>query len=749
MRPIFYLLLAIYATGLHSQNNLQFLSATTGAACYEVSVHGNYLYAGAGNTLMVFDVGSNVPPFEKTFEYRFSSNIDDIQFKGDKMYVAANHAGISLWSLDDPAEPNLLDQYLPDSLNEAAYHVAFKGDTVFVAYKSKMAFFSDSGDHLTLLGRFGYQSGTSKIRACAVKGNLLAYTAAYGNNAQTGVYLYQAQTLTQLSFFQQNYCDPEGLAFGQTNNLLHIMGGTESLASLGLDPKGLYYSLDVGDPSNPVEVYRDTMPGIIGLAIAMPMNAVNINDTLYVATQSALDVNYQSGDPLSGQIYVYDARNPANVHLITSIYAGLWHFDLAIRNKTLYVASEWYGVKTLDISNLMNETDLGNTLTGGWNTGSDVYGNRLAVANEGYGIKLFDISDPKHPLLLAINNDEGFCFNLDFSPNGQYIYAYYYTGNDFRIFDANTLNELTSIPIGGILPGEYERSAAWGNKAVAYQTVGGNKTLYVMDVSNIAQPAISQSIPFNNITDLLITPGGKLFVATKDSLSVFDLSNNMQRLLTLAPPNNFLQDYTAMAFFQDTLYVYVSGLFGGLFRYTYNGSDQLTAAGSATPAIANPRFMAADEFGLYLCYVKEGLYAFDKHSLTSTGHILHSGEFVHDFLWGPQDLFCKNNLIFLAEYFGQTSIYTNNDFFSETAPSGQNQGRALRVYPNPAGQWISVAAPDAALIKTPLVVYNAAGQVVKSCLPSGQEAILFTGDLPAGCYGISWKGAASFFIKNP
>lgn len=752
---LFFVLYSFFFTqSLFSQSDLQFLSATTGAGCYEVCYYNNYLFAGAGNTLMVFDAGTGIPPMPKLFEHRFTSIIDNIEIKGNKMFVAANHAGLSMWDITNPSLPIMLDEYIPDSLNEAAYNIAFYGDTVFLAYKTKMAIFKDNGNSLSLLGRFAYQTGTNtRVRGCAVKGNILAFTVAYGSNPQTGVYIYDASVVTQLSFYQQNYCDPEEVEFGRNTSLLHVAGGTESLGSFGLDAKGLFYSLDISNPSSPTEVFRDTLPGIPGLAISMPMNIVNRNDTLFVATESALDANFQGGDTMSGQVYVYGAVNPASVYLINSLNAGLWHFDLDIKENKMFVASEWYGVKTVDITDIMNEVDLGNTRTGGWSLGSDKYGDRLIVGNEGYGMKLFDIGNPADPVLINAINTVGFCMNVNFSKNGNYVFGWFWTVDDFRVFDANTLNEVASLPIENAGIADYFRTRVWQDRAIGIQKVGNNKGIISIDVSDPLNPFVDTVISINNILDMTVDENGKIFVATRDSLFVLGISNNYSKELTVLPPSNLFNDFVSVAKHNDTVFTYISGLNGGIFKYKYDGSAQLTPISNVIHPIVNfsPEFIAADSFGLYLCYVEQGLYSFDKNTLVQKGYYRHGMEFVHSFLWGPQDIFCKDDMIFLTEYFGQATILTNDDNFSVSNDKELMIVKpGLVVYPNPSqgeftvagsstDQQVQIGKQGAPFIIT---IYNILGeQVYFSTLIPGKNygsgkfsTTIDVSHLPAGIY---------------
>ncbi len=669
---------------IKAQNSLNYLSSTTGAACYAIAASNGFLYAGAGNTLQVYS-SSGIPPFTLLFEHRFTSNIAAIKVKGSKLFVAANHAGISMWDLSTPSLPLLLDEYEPDSLNEAVYDIAFKGDSIFASYKTKMALFLSAGNSLSLLQKFAYQSGNSLVRGCEVKGNYLAFTTAYGSNSQTGIHLLNASNLIPYFFYPQNFCDPEDVIFGQSTNLLHVLGGTESW--FNTDPRGLFYSLSIANPYQPQLNFIDTIKGITYLAVAQPQRAQIINDTVYVASVAAY--NTTTPFPLSGNVLVYDATVLSNEHKLTDIYAGLWHFDLAIDQHKMYVASEWYGIKTLDISNIYNEQDLGNTLTGGWNTSADKYHNKLVVANEGYGFKLFDIASLTQPQLIDTSNAQGFCYGVSFSTDGNYIYGYFYTGADFRIYDSQTLNQIAALDIN-VLPTttDWLDAQVWQSKAINVEVPSlSQKKICILDVSNPLQPLIDTQFVAPQVNDILVNSDGKLFIANNGSIQIYDLQT---RTMLVNLPLLF-QNVTAIAFYNDTLYANVDGIFPGFRKYIYQGGTQLNYVNTMSLAIPNPKFIAADAFGIYLDYQQQGVVALNKSSLAPVGYYKHSLEFYRPDQWGQKMMMCKDSLILLSEYFGQTSLLSNYSGVLGVEKGEQLSDPEILVFPNPSSKLINVS----------------------------------------------------------
>ncbi len=726
--------------------NLYYLSSTTGAACYEIEYHNNHVYAGAGNTLMVYNLTANGTPNSVVYEERLPSTIVDIKFRGNIMVVAVNHAGLYTYDVS-LGIPSFVDSYLPSANDEAAYDIAFKGsDTVFVAYKSKMARFTvDASGFIDLVDVFAQQVAGTYVMGCDVKNNLLAFVtgafdATVAGNTRTGVHLCDANIpTTQYSFHQQDTCDPHDVIFGQNTNLLHVMAGTESWATT--NAIGMYYALNVANPSAPTLAYHDILPYNFFFNIAQPMNGELRNDTLFIATEAAWDT--AQSIQLYGHVFVYDCTNN-NVTYINELYAGLWHFDLALNGNRMYVASEWYGIKTVDITNVLNEVDLGNTLTGGWNMSSDVAGNRLAVANEGYGFKYYDFSNPINPQYLRSKNDTGFCMGLSFSKDASHLYGWYYTVDDFRVFDTTS-----NFPVIGSLAlvaiAEYRDPYVYNDIALAEQIIPGippTHYLQAVDASNPSNPLADTNILMGNgfiYRDMCVSDSF-VFVVTTGQIKVYNIENNYAMVTTINSPA--FQTFECMAIRNDTVYVYVAGLNpNGIRTYFFNGASLTYLSGNtALTGVGKPKFLAVDSFALYASYQEDGLYAYNKTTLAEVGHYRNSMEYYRPTNWGQQQLFCKDGYIFDVEYQGQTSILTmNSTLTSEPVNSAQPEVATLNPFPNPVqkGTELRIANP---LWSTQGVceVYNAQGQLVSQQSVDGQSEVkINTAGFESGVYFIT------------
>ncbi len=734
---------AIFA---QTTGNLYYLTSTTGAACYEIEYHNNHVYAGAGNTLMVYNLNTSGTPDSIVYQERLPSTIVDIRFRGNIMIIAVNHAGLYTYDVSSGL-PDFVDNYVPSANDEAAYDIAFKGsDTVFVAYKSKMARFTiDANGFITFVDVFAQQVAGTYVMGCDVKNNLLAYVtsafdATVAGNSRTGVHLCSAITpTTQYSFHQQDTCDPHDVIFGQNTNLLHVMGGTDSWATT--NAIGIYYALNVSNPSAPTLAYHDILPYNFFFNIAQPMNGEIRNDTLFIATEGAWDT--AQSIQLNGHVYVYDCTSN-NVTYVNELYAGLWHFDLALNGNRMYVASEWYGIKTVDITNVMSEVDLGNTLTGGWNMSSDVYGNRLAVANEGYGFKYFDFSNPLNPQYLRSKNDTGFCQGISFSKDGSQLYGWYYTDDDFRIHDTTP-----GFPVVGSLPmtglADYHDPYVYNDFAIAEQVIPGLPPTHyftVVDASNPSNPVEDTTILVGNAfiyRDICVSDSF-LFAVTTGQIKVYNLENNYSMVTSINSPA--FQTFECMAIRNDTVYVYVAGANpNGIRKYFFNGATLTYLNGNtALTGAGKPKFLAIDSFALYASYQEDGLYAYNMNTLAEEGHYRNSMEYYRPDNWGQQQLFCKDGYIFDVEYQGQTSILTMNSTLT-TVPSmsAQSEIGSLTPFPNPvkSGSVLTISNP---LWSTQGVceVYNAQGQLVSQQNLCGKpEVKIGTEGLTSGVYFVT------------
>lgn len=732
---LFLTALALLLTVSNHSQELIYQNSTTGAASYEVEVIGDYLYVGAGNTLQVYLAPvDSMPPYERIWEHRFGSTIDDIVVVGDVMYMAANHDGV--WKIDvsQPEAPETVWNWNSLSFDHAAYDISVKGDSLFIANKLSISLVRDTGENYDYITDFAQQDDPyARIRGSDVFGESIAFTLATIlpslDSSVEGVYFYDTETLTQTTFHHESFGDHEDVIFSDDGEELYVLGGTESSSSFNIN--GLFYALDVTDLQAIEVLFADTLLATPIFAIGSAMNAVVENDTIYLATQAAEDSIPFPWNPANGNVYVYDAVDPGNIHPIGILDAGLWHFDLAKKGDIIHIASEWYGVRTVEVSNFPVETTLGDTPSGGWNTGSDVHGNWLAVANEGYGIKLFGISNPMDPILIDehINIQNGFCMHVDFSADGQYLFGSYFLEQDgFRVFDVSTMEQVASLePFTG-----YERTAVWQDHFVSLH--GG--TVRHIDVEDPLSPELVELDALSG-HDFTITESGVACFASVNAVEFYDLEVGFSTTLDAQAGEVF----GAIAARSDTVYLYSSTQ--GIVRIAVPDAASPQVIDSYPTNLGAPKFMAANEDGLYLGYQEEGIYGLNLQNFDATAYYRTSLEFYLPDLWGLQDLRAFEGLVMVAEYFGQTSLLLSSSPITEIGSAKEYE---FSVYPNPFEDWLKIS------VETPVrgTLVNLQGQAVASFSLREGENILHLMEVSSGLYILRLEGlsAPAILIKS-
>ena len=746
--------LALCSFLAQAQTPLNFVGATVGGSTYEVCYYNDYLYAGCANTFRVYDLtGPNETPGIMHYEERFISNIDQILVHDGFLYVCANHAGLFKYTLADPANPVLVSFYTPADLDESIYDVAFYGDSLLVAAKRKLLVLEDGATSINYLSTYATYPGDSRIRGVDIKDSLLAYTVAYPLfNIYAGVYLVDLNSMTQLDFYLDNLNAALEVYFGQSTELLHVMGGQLSVT---LD--GRYYALDYSDPTSLNMVYADTIHGeaLAGGSLSTPMSAVLINDTIYISTQGGETPGYTFPDPFSGRVFIYDATNPTNVHYLSDVYAGLYHFDADINpvNRNMYIASEWYGILSVNVSDIYSEVNYGKTITGGWCHGSTQKGDLLAEANEGFGVRLFNVADRSNPILIAQDTTVGFCRAIAFDTINDYLYGFFLTGKRFRVYDAATLTPVADTTIDPSLVlfnavSHYQNARYYNGRIAVVEEYGAptKRRVVTMDVSDPLNPFEEHYRQKNNIEHLLWLPDGNLMACAQDSLIIFDPASMSILSATIPPVSG--QIFKGITRSGDTLYVFGSGISEGISRYYYDAAgDSVVYAGSTAYNMDgdNRILMATDDSLLYITSSLDSLRALEMlspHNVVAVYN--HGADFIRDNLWGVQDLYYNDGYLYLNEYMGQTTILNTLPFDDSGIEEFKVQKNRLLIYPNPGSSYTNIVIPKSG----ELVISTLNGQVLFSQKVNEGSLKIELDNYPAGCYIIQLRADSELFTNR-
>ncbi len=736
-----------FFTTLLAQNPLNYLGSTDGGSAYEVFLHNNLLYVGAANTLEIWTInGPNNTPNNLVFKQRMLSNIDYITEHNGYLYVCANHDG--LYKFDIVPGPVYLDEqahYIPSSPNESVYDIAFYGDSIITAGKTKVNLLHDAGTNIIYQYTIASYSDSARVHGVDIKDSLLAYTLFYTETWDVpieGIYMYDLKNMQPLDFYQNNIGNSMEVAFGENNNLLHVMGG--QILSILPFTHGHYLVLDYSDPTDLQYTFSDTIMGFAfaGGSTSIPMSAEMINDTVYISTQGGGPIGHQWFQPYYGEIYVYDAVNSSNVHLLTDIYAGLYHFDAEIDEITrkMYVASEWYGIWTVDVSDIHNEIVYGKKHTGGWCHGSAVAKEILVEADEGFGLEKYTIDNIQTVLPQLSDQDTtgGFCRAISLSDSADYIYGWYLTGERLRVYDQATLTLIsdTSVDTLTLLPADFQKSRYYNGKLAVIEDIDGvAKHIVLADVVNPNYPHVKSYKRMNNAQDILWHPSAKLFACKYDSIIVFDTSMTILTS-TLAPA---FRQFKSFVLINDTLFVFKKKVLIGndeIARYYFDDvNNTLTLISSDQfPMSSKHRiFMAFDSNYIYITSSTDPLNAIPKSPpYIPVDSYTHGGEHIYNNLWGVHDLYWKDGYLFLNEYMGQTSIFGPPDISDIEVPYTND---AFGIYPNPASEYfiIHLNSFEDHLIK----VFSAEGKLMYAANWTGDKINLSTYGWDAGIYVVS------------
>ncbi len=372
MLLLFYL--SIYAFPVEETGQIQ------GGACSRVNIYENRLYAGVGTSMYIYDI-NNVVDMELLGKISFNSIINEIKFASAKCFVAANHDGLWVLNTENPADIKVLS-HISVQGDSAFYDIAFVGsDTLYIVDG-----FCVRVLHLESDNTFSeiYRFPIDNVTGIDVKGDYIVITAT--GTTKGHVYLYKKETVMQKLYdFSDSRIGTElgvqDVYFSSLNNdVVFVCGGTNNYGF-----SGHLLGLKIEDDTLK-EMADYSIGGIPGIAPAMITDLDMNNDTLFLVTTAGLH-------GLKSDCPVLDGTNISQgFNTIAHIEPGLWFFDVAYFGSRLAIASEWYGIRWMDISSLTLSDTIKTFPTGGWGMNALVRNDTLWLAWEGYGVGVFDVS---------------------------------------------------------------------------------------------------------------------------------------------------------------------------------------------------------------------------------------------------------------------------------------------------------------------------------------------------------------------
>jgi len=369
--------------------SLDIIGQTHGGGGYTVTWDrsGERLIVGCGTSVWVYDMGDPHQPV-KIGKRPLLGIINEIIPDEDVLFVAATRDGLYVLDCTSP-DLDIIDHYsMKDMQGTAAYGMHRYKDTIYVADFSGVRIFTfDPATGLSDIGTFGPPRAFGVHR----RNGYIAVCAQQNPLLSTGkVQIYSVDDLqTPIAEWGSPLINwVQAVQFADLrDDIIYVCGGPEnplftssSFFALRFDGKNL----------SAVDTFRITN-GVPGIAQQNIINMDSRNDTLFLATTAAWDIEHL---PFC-HVVVLDATGlPDNkMTAIGKVSPGLWHFDVALMHGTPYAAisSEWIGVSINDVSRLAFMDTITIIPTGGWVKKSRVKDNMLWVCNEGYGHVVYDI----------------------------------------------------------------------------------------------------------------------------------------------------------------------------------------------------------------------------------------------------------------------------------------------------------------------------------------------------------------------
>jgi len=387
---------------------LNYLGQVSGGSAFRTYYKDGKLYAGVGTSLWVYDA-TDVTVQRIVAKRDFRSLIMDIKVRDDGViFVAANHDG--LWALDGNYSSLPTLAHLEMGGDTVAVDLTFvPPDTLLLTDYFSVRILQFTGNGFDEIDRFAYGNPTGSYpTGSAKKGNKIVVTKRHITTSSTYglIELYESGIPPSLmdTLRIDNIWNVNGAVFSdRSDSIVYILGGYSDT----LMTKGELYVINVSGFSLDTIAHKTFTidSNLAGVFAASIIDLSVHNDTLFVVTTASVIPG-----TLTTDCPVVDATQLPALPVIAHIRPGLWYFDISLLDNdnkldTIAIASEWYGLRWMDVSSiysgdtLIDDSDtIRQFATGGWGKNLHIYGDTLWLAWEGYGVGIFDITAHDNPV---------------------------------------------------------------------------------------------------------------------------------------------------------------------------------------------------------------------------------------------------------------------------------------------------------------------------------------------------------------
>lgn len=631
---------------------LECYSTSRGGGVYRLVAKGDFLYAGEGSSLVVYD--TRTPSYQRVYEKRFCSPITDLRIHSGQLYVTANHDGLSRWDISIPIKPGLTGEYRPADFSAAFHGLRFSRDTLFIAAASGVWMLRELtaiGPAFEKFGQFAEQAeGKGRVVGGEVLGNrYLAAIMGKEKGIGQGIHAYQIVPEARLNFQHYDASEVEELMYLPGTQRLLAFGGSSRAGDSHL------LCLDVEHPMHPKLCWADTVLRKGSLATAGA--GIVQGDTLLVPIMGHLRGG--CGDA-AGAVAVYSLRDTREPHYLGQVALPAAPYHLALVGRRLHVAFGDRSIVTYDFGkwqagDCRTLPEIGwSPRSGGFCLGADAQGDKLLTANGDAGAILHLIQDRK---TIALRTFErlGRVEQVRFLGDGSIAACWVARGGADSIVVVQVAD---GKPIGG-LGGGYGHRWVVGSRDRFVCARDDKSGFDILDFRNPQKPKKEQTVLLN-FNDLSLDEAGRLLVSTDHNVRLFDIgSGGFSELASFA---RWGDGFGAVASDGDALYACT--VKRGLIRFRlvkdsrgYSLKEELVWK---LPH-KQPQRMVIDQHGIYLAYNDYGIYALDKQRFETMGYYRTGLEYRNHSEEGLQDIFCKDGKVFVVEYYGQVTVLKRTD----------------------------------------------------------------------------------------
>jgi hypothetical protein len=446
-----------------------------------VRVRGGYAYVAAYDAgLQIFDVSDPTDP-QLVGQGPAEGFCWNLALSGNLAFVVATFS-LETYDISDPANPLHLSSF-PKMFS---FGVEARGSTVYLAYIDGFDII-DMSDPVNpvVIGTSGI-TGSNSGEALALQGDI-AYIA-HGNYID--VIDFSDPTYPEQVGFYYTRAHPRGLrAYGDT---LYVIE----------DDRG-FEVLDISDPTLPVHVAM-----MSPYSAGHPETVLIDGDRLYLA---------QGSDG----VRIFDISDPENY-----VELGWWNTPGTAQNLRLYGDLLYVGDRTRlqigDVSDPTNPHQIGSYRSTG-NPWEAVVSGNLAYMSDVYGVHVLDVSDPTSPTRISslFLSHDGSAYGLEIRDNLLYLAA---SHGGFWVIDASNperLNPMARIPDDNSK--SYYDLALKGNTAYL---MASSDQIDIYDITNPAAPTLVREYELPGSMATVNLFGDYLIVAANtDGLYILDVSS--------------------------------------------------------------------------------------------------------------------------------------------------------------------------------------------------------------------------------